>query len=253
MCEFVVNSVHQGFAFKASHVSEVVGLARTIAKEFCVPVNSQLAGFASLSSDTHCERDLHVWLRGAYDINMEVTHVPIDVYDKHWKEVRVQHPILLPCDLARELWAAGDSVFESSMVGKAGAGGLNKFWQQVSKLGWGSKHPHLQNPDLFASQIPVLLHGDGARAFKVQKLIILSWSSALVRGCTWNSRCLFSVIPAENMIKGKTLQQILQHFADGINKLQSGIGSDGNPISGPWQSICLCWLQGGLGMAPASL
>ena len=135
VCEFVVNSVHQRFAFKASHVSEVVGLARTIAKEFCVPVNSELAGFASLSSDTHCERDLHVWLRGAYDINMEVTHVPIDVYDKHWKEVRVQHPILLPCDLARELWAAGDSVFESSMVGKAGAGGLNKFWQQVSKLG----------------------------------------------------------------------------------------------------------------------
>eukprot|EP00969_Alexandrium_andersonii_P213090 9410368-Alexandrium_andersonii.AAC.1 len=85
---------------------------------------------------------------------------------------------------------------------------------------WVAGHPHLRDRSQWGNTIPIWIHGDMARAFVQQKLLILSWMSGIVSGCSWSSRMLFTVIPSDQVEDTRSLQTLLQYFAEGINELQ---------------------------------
>ncbi len=91
-----------------------------------------------------------------------------------------------------------------------------------TKPGFGTTHI-FKIPTKWGRTIPLWVHGDEARAFQNQKLLILSYMSGLVSGCSWTSRLMFTVLPVEIFV-GTTLQTILRHLADSLNELQHDSG-----------------------------
>jgi hypothetical protein len=97
---------------KACYISEAHTLAQTVAGEFAPPESSSLSQFASVGGghSGNLERDLHTWTRHAFNMNLDVSYVDIDLWDVHtWTEVRVRQPVLLPVDIVCEAWQAGHS------------------------------------------------------------------------------------------------------------------------------------------------
>eukprot|EP00969_Alexandrium_andersonii_P312886 13824983-Alexandrium_andersonii.AAC.1 len=179
-----------------------------------------MASLGGGDGSSNTERDLHRWLDGAFGMQLQIRTVPIEV-DLDGDTVEIQHPVIEPRDLVAELWNAGPSVFRRSMLGTRDEGSIEQYWANNAHQEWVTNHPHLQNRNTWAKTLPVWIHGDEARAFVQQKLLILSWMSALVTGCSWSSRMLYTVLPHE-LLSGdqKTLQGLLMHFAKSINALQ---------------------------------
>jgi hypothetical protein len=55
------------------------------------------------------------------------------------------------------------------------------------------------------------MHGDAARIHYIQKLVVISWQSALVTGCSWDTRYVWTVIP-NHLCPPETLQQVHRFF-----------------------------------------
>ena len=88
-----------------------------------------------------------------------------------------------------------------------------------------------------------------ARAFKCQKLLVISYMSGLVTGCSWSSRYIYTIIPAEMLLKSVTLQHLLNASACEINLLQAG-----RRFASSWQlQVHLRRVEGELGVALAGL
>jgi hypothetical protein len=162
--------------------------------------------------------------------------------------IEVDHPALMPVDLVQEIWDTGPALFQRSMVGPRGGQTVKDFWSATRDSDWVKSHPHLQHDDL-STTIPLWIHGDMARVYKVQKLLILSWMSSLVSGCSWNSRHIFTVIPHDVIAKGVTLQDLLKHYATAINDLQKGKRADGSPLAGQFRFA----YAGSKGSSPGNL
>lgn len=97
---------------KACHISEAHTLARAVVDEFAPLETSALSQFASIGGghNGNLERDLHTWTRHAFNMNLDVSYVDVDLWDVHtWTEVRVRQPVLLPVDIVCEAWQAGHS------------------------------------------------------------------------------------------------------------------------------------------------
>ena len=133
---------------------------------------------------------------------------------------------VLPSSIvARNMWGFSTKMFERNMFGKQN---LASFWSAAHHSGFAQEHPHATRM-CWNRAIPFCIHGDGARAFKQQKILILSWNPTLVRGCSWDTRFLYAVLPWELLIPGVTLRQLLTAFCDDVNDLQRG------SHSGPWR------------------
>eukprot|EP00969_Alexandrium_andersonii_P231214 10211714-Alexandrium_andersonii.AAC.1 len=61
------------------------------------------------------------------------------------------------------------------MLGAQGTAGLERFWRHVQDHKWVQDHPHIDSSSDYSACIPIRFHGDATRAFKVQKLLCLSW------------------------------------------------------------------------------
>ena len=150
------------------------------------PVRVRLGGGQPHASTV--ERDLHNWLRNAFDMYLQPTNVKIRIANPDGDgTIEVDHPVLMPVDLVQEIWDTGPALFQRSMVGPRGGQTVKDFWSATRDSDWVKSHPHLKHDDL-STTIPLWIHGDMARVYKVQKLLILSWMSSLVSGCSWNSR-----------------------------------------------------------------
>ena len=125
-------------------------------------------------------------------MNLQISYVEIDLRDqKTWQPVATRHPIFWPRDIAHEAWSAGPMVFERSFLGPH-FGSVETFWNHVLGQEWAENHPHVDRSNL-KNSIPIRVHGDAARAFKVQKLLILSGgraSSEEARGIAASSSLL---------------------------------------------------------------
>ena len=171
------------------HVSHTRCLAAEIVKEFSVPCDSQSHSWSTLggSGCSTAERDLHSWLKGAFDLHLELGKVPVPIKDAadDW-----QLPIIDPVNLVQHMWEAGPRVFRSCMIGAPNDELLREYWSRSADFGWLKSHPHRPDPSDHHRTIPIRLHGDMARAFNTQKILIISWMSGVMSGCSWNSRML---------------------------------------------------------------
>jgi hypothetical protein len=109
-----------------------------------------------------------------------------------------------------------------------GGQSLSAFWASAYDHGFVQQHPHASRQD-WGTAVPFCIHGDAARAFKNQKLLIISWSPSLVRGCSWDTRFLYCVLPWEVLIPNVTIRQLLSEFRNDINDLQR------STHCGPWR------------------
>ena len=209
-------------------------ISENIVAEFNVPEGSALRDFASLGSGgaSTAERDLHVWLRGAFGSGLQLRFMEIDVANqKGAGTVRMSLPYLSPRDLLAELWRGGPNLFHHCVVGKGRAEAIRLFWEHSSQHEWVKNHPHLQDRAQWPFTIPLWIHGDKTESFQSQKILVLSYMSALVTGCSWSSRYVFAVVPDE-FIAPCTLQQLLGKFAAELNSLQAG-----EPVAGPYRFV----------------
>jgi len=210
--------------------------------EFDVPEDHPIYGFASLGAQgraaSSSERDLHRWLRDAFGLQVRPTIVKLPVANPSGPgTIEIDQPVIMPVDLAGAMWDAGTTLFHKRMVGKLGLAGIAEFWKHAMRMEWAEQHPHTQDPGKLPTAIPIWIHGDVARVYNSQKLLIISWMSALVTGCSWSSRYLFTVLPHDLIQKTITLDSLLRHFADSINGLQSGKRTTGGSICGPFRFI----------------
>ncbi len=185
-------------------------------------------GFASLGGHrgrtSNMERDLGKFLKGAFNHTLQEQYVDLTVWGEteEWTKVSMRLPILRPVHVVDQMARCGEGTFLFNLLGnRPQKHNLQLIWEHVRKLSFGQRHPHLQRSEEFATKIPVSIHGDNARVYYHSKLLILSWTSSIVRGCSWDSRNLFAVIPWEVLIPGLSLQQLLAHFAREINALQN--------------------------------
>ena len=207
---------------QAMHPQHAQRLAADIVGEFGNGgAANQLHGLASLgtSGSYKVERDLHSWLRGAFDLHLMPCHVKIKALDQDGRPCEVDHPILKPVEVVQQMSAAGLGVLKECMLGARGDVAMREYWEHSNDFDWFREHPHKPPEHMRCKSIPVWIHGDCARAFNMQKILILSWMSGLMSGCSWSSRMLFTVIPADDL-PDLTLQSLLGHFADEINALQ---------------------------------
>ena len=208
-------------------------LANTITGEFNVPPDSALRHFATLGASkggSTTERDLHRWLERAFGVDLKISFVDITVKNlSRPGTTQIKHPVMMPSTVVKEMWRASPKVFGRCMIGNRGSSFIREYWHRQRFQDWVQQHPFLQDRRLWHKTIPVWVHGDIARIFQQQKLLILSWMSGLVSGCSWSSRVLFSVLPSELLHGHVTLQELLARFAEGLNQLQE-LGDDVIPF-----------------------
>ena len=96
----------------------------------------------------------------------------------------LDHPVIRPVELAEELWNAGIDAFKAAMLGRMTSKDVERYWENCSDQDWFNRHPHRPEVEHWNSTLPVWVHGDAARAFKCQKILILSWMCGLMSGCS---------------------------------------------------------------------
>jgi hypothetical protein len=192
--------------------------------------SSDIAGLASLGAvgkyGNNVERDFHRWARNAHGLDFRERIIKLQVMGPDaMTQKEISFPVLPPSTIVKNMWEFSPDMFRKNMFGNQS---LAMFWSAAYDHGFIHKHPHAPR-SRWASAIPFTIHGDGARAFKNQKLLILSWAPVLIRGCSWDTRMLYCVVPYDLLISGITLQQLLAAFRDDVNELQRGENA------GPWR------------------
>ena len=80
--------------------------------------------------------------------------------------------------------------------------------------------------------IPYRTFGDAARTQRrrsnPQKIMNLTWQSSTTRGCSWDIRLIFTVIPVNQMITSgphhtRTMHHLLEAYTKGFAQLETGI------------------------------
>ena len=181
---------------------------------------------ASLGRDgkwrANIERDLHNWCRKALGMNLDLSWIKIPVKSQKKGVVRwINHPVVFQHYLARAIWEAGPEQWKYSMLGFSGEDGLERFWQNAAKLDWAQGHPAFIHADALKIKIGYRTHGDAARSPRRMtnplKVLNLTWQSVTTRGCSWDSRFIFTVIPTELLInkgpfENRTIHYLLKWF-----------------------------------------
>jgi len=184
------------------------------------------------------ERDLHAWLRknSFNPVDLDWIWVPMRAERKKKTVEWVWHPVIWPFNLARAAWEAGEGQFKTSFLRFGGNDGLRKFWERGRQCAWattsGQLHPGFADERTWHVQVPYLTHGDKARTqrrlSKPQQLLNLAWQSGTTRGCSWDTRFIFTVMPAERLItwgpfEDRTIHHLLEHMALGLNQMETGV------------------------------
>ena len=96
-------------------------------------------------------------------------------------EVR-KFPIFLPHEILEEIAASEPHIIENCLLGKSGLDAVAAFWRQSATADWAVGHPVLQKPDTELQwTIPIEMFGDDASIWKDQKLLVMSWRSAVFK------------------------------------------------------------------------
>lgn len=222
----LTQSVGQG----DQYITHAVRFAQAVCQDVSQPPPA-VQQWASLGNQAkhraNLERDLHVWLRNMWGVELELSYMPLTVNNLNGEgQVEIMHPYVEPYLLFHEMENASEQQFRRSCLGSdAAACSPRQFWSHCAKVkpDWFCRHPVRLMPERWDDVIPIRTHGDGARFCKASKLLIVSTSSALSRGNSWDTRFLYTVVPDELMVPNVTIQQVHKRLAKSVNCLLSGV------------------------------
>ena len=145
------------------------------------------------------ERDFHRWLEYTLELNKRIKFVELSILDGD-KEKVILYPTVPPAEIIKLLWEQG--ALDNTLFGPKGKSELKSFWHAVRNEEWFLNHPCIDhdNPEQLEYTVPIRIHGDEAKFQKVQKLIVLQWSSALSKGCAWDRFVYYINILALNKL-----------------------------------------------------
>ena len=174
-------------------------------------------------------------------------HLPIEPYkvqtvistEKGPREATLH--VLLPHELAHQLYAHEPSHFHSRFLSVDGVEALRSFGQNSEEEEWFAHHPDAaairQSPTNF---IPVRIHGDDAPLHKTHhgsSMYVLQWTSCMCRLSSWLSRCLMVCMLFDAILKNVSLRPIWRVLIWSFDVLASGVmpsmDHDGEPLTGP--------------------
>lgn len=202
------------------------------------------------------ERDLHAWIRKNTFLNMELSWIRIPIRRragrkyKMMRRVWVDHPVLRPADLASAMFMSSSEQWKTSMLGFAAERGLREFWTRAKDLPWATDHWAFRDSTLWNHLVGYRTHGDAARCQKrlsnPQKLLTVGWQSSTTRGCAWDTRFVYTVIPEHLMIKDgdpaqRTIHFILHEFVESLKELESGVFAGEAVRYGPQKKPLPLW------------
>ena len=202
-------------------------IAQCVQEDGCVA--EDIAGWASLGGAKHAgsrmERDLVSWTKNAFGFQLELSWMEITVWDKETTGTKnVQWPYIEPWLLLHELGTVPQQIRRSS-VPTGFDSKMLEFWSHCNKhCKWMSNHPMGGQESAWQWTIPLRSHGDAARFCQNSKLLILSSSSILARGSSWNTKLIFTLIPHELLVAGVTLRQLLTQMGKSMHQLCSMSG-----------------------------
>ena len=145
-------------------------------QECQLPSSHPIAGIASLgahgNSATHAERDLHKWMDVDSSLCLPTHNIKIRIANPNGEGVvEADHAVLMPVDVVREAHEHGPEVYNRVIVGTQGDTAMYDFWKNSnSKQDWVQRHPHVGDESTWYTTVPVWLHGDMARIYKVMQV-----------------------------------------------------------------------------------
>ena len=193
------------------------------------------------------QRDLYRHAKKVLGRVLEPYWIKIRGYTDDQTEVQVDWPVLLPHEWFAALHGAGDKQWKLSMLGPDGEESLARFWSTVRGAPWLADHPvYGLDSARQAKMVPFFMFGDDAAVFEHEKMCVMFAGSVMSDADSWDSRFLYSIMPYNWMIPGKTLEDMHQplawSFDCGFDGLYPHLDHLGSPL-GPQHGV-RCKLQG---------
>jgi hypothetical protein len=192
--------------------------------------NEATVKMAAMSVAAHCERDLHTWLRhspfGGQGISLYSIRLTLKMRGAQGSR-QYYVPTIPPRLIMARMWVSGHDQFRRSVLGTAGAIlGCTTHWENLFRdEEVRESHPLCCDPDLAKHAnitVPFNLHMDGAAMLRNFELDIWSGSSALTRGCSWDTKWLTVLIPHECTVPA-THGEVIAYWNDEFKILNTGI------------------------------
>ena len=158
------------------------------------------------------------WQKREQKVQLDPYYVEVDVADVYTQGSKTeQFPVYLP----HELFAA---VHQSGCSEQVFGTKPEEFWDCVRGSEWARMHPVFENESMLKWTYPVRMHGDDAamKSLQNQKLVIVSFHSALSTLSSLKSRLLSFAIRDKLLIASKTLQQLFVVIAWSMNVAFAG-------------------------------
>ena len=158
------------------------------------------------------------WQKREQKVQLDLYYVEVDVADVYTQGSKTeQFPVYLPLELFAVVHRSGcyEQVFGTK---------TEEFWDCVRGSEWARVHPVFENESMLKWTYPVRMHGDDAamRSLQNQKLVIVSFHSALSTLSSLKSRLLSFAIRDKLLIARKTLQQLFVVIAWAMNVVFAG-------------------------------
>ena len=107
------------------------------------------------------------------------------------------------------IYESGPQAFQHMIVGGDGEEGLRRFWGHEQDKAWVREHPGFKqfghNP---STCVPIGVHADKGQHISRDKILNIAWGSTIARSPTVYSKFMFTVVPDELIIKGKTDEEL---------------------------------------------
>ena len=208
-------------------------MAKAIHNDYDEFVYEDVRGWASLGGQCprNAERDLHRWMHNKFGFKFAISWMDLTIWDPDSTDtIEVKWPYIEPYQLYHAIAKAGAYQISRSVVESGREDELQKFWEVVAEnCDWFKRNPYRDLKDEWSVLVPVRSHGDEARFCKNDKLLVLTTGSAFVRGSSWDSKLIYTVIPHDFIVPGVTLDQLLRKNASSMKLLcaMDGLCPDG--------------------------
>jgi len=198
--------------------------------------SDHVSAFASLaatgSRPQHAHRDLMTW---AKTFGSDLT--PALVRCTHRKQhehgtTSSDHWVLYPHEVFAAMYDRKTELWNHSIMGPEGFAGIEEFWSSESGKDWFVRHPALKHDDL-RHCIPLGFHADKGAHIKRDKILTISWGSAMSVAPTEWSHFLFTILPDE-LAASETAEQLYAVLVWSVQWLSLGIWPDTDHNGNPW-------------------
>ena len=152
-------------------------------------------GLARLGASGHSiqnvERDFHRRVR--HGLQVPLLHLTLPAVERVTQQpINLKWVVMPPHRLFRHMVQKG----LLNKLRTAGAPTPGEFWRACAGEAWARDHPvYKLAPDVFEQCWPLRIFADEGRGRKKEPLWIITWSSPLAHGPSWDTRFVFCVFP----------------------------------------------------------